>query len=363
MQDKLIHKHCCAYSQGVLHHIDIVIVSEAFDSVEYLFVYPALGDDISGFYSLHSNGSNLIHISNVPAGILEVKVTFTANICICDELRSFQEPNSVKLDFDNEVKARTQYGVSYTEYLQSKIDSIVRDDSNVTQSDDWVPGSQVKITTAVCNVEEQDSTDGQIDIFPNGLTAHIPDTNAQGLNKRSYDVHFPHKTVGFLNHTVDEFQFTGPDRLPVHITNIDQCLNIASTIASTGLPNYPHARIPLTSGLNIQEWEKQLADYPDRMLLEYLKFGFPLSLSQLELLNNTSITNHHSALQYPAAVDDYLQKEISLGAIIVPVDQVNFSVVPRMKTKEGSSLISLTHIGTRLMTGYLGTNLMENILL
>ena len=59
------------------------------------------------------------------------------------------------------------------------------------------------------------------------------------------------------------------------------------------------------------------------MLIEYLKFGFPLSLSDLELLNNTSTSNHHSALQYPAAVDDYLQKEILLGAIIGPVDQVN----------------------------------------
>ena len=255
--------------------------------------------------------------------MLEVKATFTVNICICDELLSFQEPNSVKLNFDNEVKARTQFGVSYTEYMQSIIDSIVHHDSNVTQSDNWVPGSQVKIATAVCNVEEQESIDGQIDIFPNGLTAHIPDTNAQGLNKRSSDVHLPHKTVGFLNHTVDEFQFSGPDRLPVHITNIDQCLNIASIIASTDLPNYAHARIQLTSGLNLQEWEKELAHYPDRMLLEYLKFGFPLSLSEPELLNNTSITNHHSALQYPAAVDDYLQKEISLGAIIGLVDQVN----------------------------------------
>ena len=46
-------------------------------------------------------------------------------------------------------------------------------------------------------------------------------------------------------------------------------------------------------------------------------------MSDPELLNNTSISNHHSALQYPAAVDDYLQKEISLGAILGPADQVN----------------------------------------
>ena len=54
------------------------------------------------------------------------------------------------------------------------------------------------------------------------------------------------------------------------------------------------------------------------MLIEYLKFGFPLSLSDPGCLQNTEVTNHHSALQYPSAVNDYLRKEMALGAIVGP---------------------------------------------
>ena len=175
---------------------------------------------------------------------------------------------------------------------------------------------------ANCNTHKPDSTDRQFDMFPNGLTAHIYTCREQIPLKVHRDAYVPDKTLGFLIHSVEDFQFIGPDRSPVNITNIDQCLNIAATIASTGLPNYAQARIPLTSGLNIQEWEKELIDYHDKMLIQYLKFGFPLSLSDPGALKNSSTNNHHSALQYPTAVDDFLQKEISLGAIIGPVDRV-----------------------------------------
>ena len=89
-----------------------------------------------------------------------------------------------------------------------------------------------------------------------------------------------------------------------------------------GLPNYAQAKIPLKSGLNIQKWEKELVNYPDKMVIEYLKFGFPLLLSAPERLHDVNINNHHSALQYPMAVDNYLQTEIVLGAIVGPVTKV-----------------------------------------
>ena len=67
-------------------------------------------------------------------------------------------------------------------------------------------------------------------------------------------------------------------------------------------------------------------DYPDKMLIEYLKFGFPLSLFDPDSLHNTSITNHHSALQYPAAVEGYLRKETTLGAMVGPVPSITSDV-------------------------------------
>ena len=83
------------------------------------------------------------------------------------------------------------------------------------------------------------------------------------------------------------------------------------------------ARYPLKSGLNLEAWNRLLFGYPDRKLLQYLAFAFPLSLSEPETLSNKAIKNHTSALQYPEAVDRYLAKELEAGAIIGPMSHIN----------------------------------------
>ena len=90
-----------------------------------------------------------------------------------------------------------------------------------------------------------------------------------------------------------------------------------------GKPNYAEARIPITSGLNISAWEKALDGYPDQMLIQYLKFGFPLSIINPNALCNTNIQNHHSAMQFPAEVQEYLHTEGSMGAMLGPVNKVD----------------------------------------
>ena len=175
-------------------------------------------------------------------------------------------------------------------------------------------------TVNKCQIVDKDFTDKHTSSFPNGLTAHIDYSNGFDNSKVHCDAAIPDKTVGFLNHTVVEFSFTDPDRPPVDITSVDQCFHIAEIIAGTGCPNYAQARIQLISGLNIQEWEKELVDYPDKMLIEYLKFGFPYHY--LLIAFTTLIKNHHSALQYLSAVNDYLRKEMALGAIVDPVAKI-----------------------------------------
>ena len=103
----------------------------------------------------------------------------------------------------------------------------------------------------------------------------------------------PEYQVGFLNHGPAKFTFVGPDRAPVEVNSLTQCLEIAGVIHNTGLPNYAWARIPLTCDLNLDEWERGLRDYPHQMSIQYLKLGFPLSLSMLAtfrlLLSKTTI--------------------------------------------------------------------------
>ena len=110
------------------------------------------------------------------------------------------------------------------------------------------------------------------------------------------DATFPEKTKGFVNHIVSIFQCIGPHRAPVDISIVEQCVEIANVIRAIGVPNYRQARIPLVSGLNIEAWEAYLKDYPDPLLIEYLKFAFPLSMLEQNTLNTTTVVNHHSYL-------------------------------------------------------------------
>ena len=104
--------------------------------------------------------------------------------------------------------------------------------------------------------------------------------------------------------------------------SLSDYISIANVIRSTSLPNYRQARLPVHSNLKIQASEKLLVNAPNNRLLDYLKFGFPLSIIDHESLDNTEITKHFSALQYPEAVNDYLHKEVNLVAILGPFDAI-----------------------------------------
>ena len=118
------------------------------------------------------------------------------------------------------------------------------------------------------------------------------------------------------------FSFISSDREPTKIDSIDKLLKITDIILSTGVANDQMARVPDESGLNVQAWEGYLHDYADKCLLQYIKFGFPLSLINPYELCNKEVINHYSAIQYPSQVQEYLDKEKALGALLGPVNHV-----------------------------------------
>ena len=122
-----------------------------------------------------------------------------------------------------------------------------------------------------------------------------------------------------------KFKFIGPDRdlCSCSFSNIEKVLHAASVIQATRLPNYKLARFPIKSGLNLPAWEKYLQHYPEERVLQYLKFGFPLSLTGPSKLHNVDVTNHFTALAHPTAIQRYLYKEKSFAAILGPSTEVN----------------------------------------
>ena len=135
-------------------------------------------------------------------------------------------------------------------------------------------------------------------------------------NKRGlYDIN----NKGYIAVHTTKFSFIGPDRQATDTSNVNKYLRMAMIIKKSGLPNYRQAHIPLTLGLNIEAWRRYLHDYPDQKLIQYLQYGFPLSIKDPNVLNSQNEKNRYSALQFPHAIEQYLAQELSEGAIIGPV--------------------------------------------
>ena len=157
----------------------------------------------------------------------------------------------------------------------------------------------------------------------------IMDTHTYKVDSRStcasmksievIDINFRHKSVGYMALDSTAFEFIGPDREIVQLHNLDQYMAAASIIKGTGMPNYRCAHIPITSDLNISTWEYHLRHYTDNKIIQYMKFGFPLGISDPDALNNVNIRNHYSAKAYPMAINKYIQKEMSHRVILGPL--------------------------------------------
>ena len=100
------------------------------------------------------------------------------------------------------------------------------------------------------------------------------------------DFHFPDKYRGSLLLEPGDFQFVSPDREPVTITSIDQCIDIANTIRQMGKPKYQQGRYTLNLCLILDKCEDYVRDYPLQKLTLYLKFGSPPSVKDSDTLKN-----------------------------------------------------------------------------
>ena len=325
------------------------------DWLEYRLVYIHEGSYCvsRGFYwaTGHVNPSiwHLSHCSSVPEGTLQVlEFVYVRDDCVSLDAAPYEI--DMYSDYLRDLQCRQKFGYSYTEYMQHVIDQLCH------MQDDGLPREIVlegvsphecveqfaSYKTAIsCHNDgvDEDASHALLDegdpnttntfsdpvsTAPQQSNASLPCNSCISGEQLTLlrDINDPHKTTGYLAHDETTFCFVGPDRLPQSIDTVERFVAVAEIIQSTNLPNYKMARIPVSSSLNIPAWERYLSDYPDKRVIQYLKFGFPLSLTEGHNLHNTDVSNHASAVQYPEAVTEYSEKEMALGAILGPVDKV-----------------------------------------
>ena len=204
------------------------------------------------------------------------------------------------------------YGCSYTKYMYQLIDTLILQQDRL---DTHKTEGNRSLNKAVAPTVRSRTVAAAVSIPPH-IDCDLTNTN--------HDFNDNTKTIGFLNHGLADFTFIGPDRQIQEHVRLEDYISMAKAILDSGAPNYKFARFPLQSGLNIPAWNRYLRDYHDKFLIQYLTYGFPLSTVDFKLDHNDQIKNHHSALQFPAAIEQYLHKEVSLGAILGPYRSIDY---------------------------------------
>ena len=90
-------------------------------------------------------------------------------------------------------------------------------------------------------------------------------------------------------------------------------------------PNAFGAKIPVPTALKVHMWAHLLRHYDDKIVAEFLKYGWPINYSSHQSPLSTP-HNHQSALAFADHVRHYIKTELSFGAIAGP-----FSVNPLSK--------------------------------
>ena len=109
----------------------------------------------------------------------------------------------------------------------------------------------------------------------------------------------------------------------VHVRSgaMQSLVDMFEHIHASGLPNYACCRLPLSnSHLNIAKWREKLVEYDDRIVCDYLEFGFPLDFKRGNRLSYDERRNHKGARDFPNFIDKYLQRECDAGRIAGPFD-------------------------------------------
>ena len=119
----------------------------------------------------------------------------------------------------------------------------------------------------------------------------------------------------------DTLSHTGTSSL-VSLNANTQSSNVSAVIchilaSRSDSPNAFGSKIPVYTALKINGWEDLLLGYHDKIVVEFLNYGWPINYCASQSPHFT-ICNHPSALAFPDHVRHYIQTELSFAAIAGP---------------------------------------------
>ena len=104
------------HSNGILHQVYVLRINSFLTFDTYLYVHPAVDDNISGFYFWDVTVGNIFSIIDLPSGTLHVEQHYVIKIFSCLTFGNNIDKHTAVTDFNSELKTYRKYGVSYTQF-------------------------------------------------------------------------------------------------------------------------------------------------------------------------------------------------------------------------------------------------------
>ena len=116
-----------------------------------------------------------------------------------------------------------------------------------------------------------------------------------------------------------------------HIVQEDEVFSAAyfidlhKKVRLSGTYNFAGAQVELAhSRINVDLFRQKLEDYDDKVVCQFLQYGFPLGLAQ-EVYLEPCLKNHQSAYLYFSYIDKFLHKEVTKFGVVGPLPQPPFN--------------------------------------
>ena len=121
-------------------------------------------------------------------------------------------------------------------------------------------------------------------------------------------------------------------------------------VQASGKYNYQCCRIPI-SKLNMSVWRKRLSGFKDKVVCDYLEFGFPLDFDKSRKLFYDERRNHKGAREYPDFIQKYLEREckamriagpFNVNPLSTPLAVSPMNTVPKSSMDERRVIVDLS---------------------
>jgi hypothetical protein len=136
-------------------------------------------------------------------------------------------------------------------------------------------------------------------------------------------ISFIHSTLGFIPLAQLPFSSNHGEG-EGHLVNITSNIFSYTSTFYQGIPNFISKLFPVASHINLKLFGELLQGFYDTQILDLIQYGFPLDLDKSSFLPNLAVSNHGSALQFPAEVNNYFSEEIQFGSMLGPFSDPPF---------------------------------------